>query len=87
MSDEMLTIGEAADVAGVTYESVRRWITSGRLKARVATEFRNGGSLRTRWKVRRADLDELLAERRACERVGKRFLMDRSGYRKDDGDG
>jgi molybdopterin-binding protein len=53
---DRLRLGQAADVLGVSPDTVRRWIEEGQLPAR-----RTAGGQRT---VRRADVARLLAQRR-----------------------
>jgi molybdopterin-binding protein len=55
-TDENLRLGDAADLLGVSVDTVRRWTAAGTL----AVE-RTAGGQRT---VRRADVAQLLAERR-----------------------
>ena len=56
MSDQMLRMGQAAEMLGVTVETVRRWETDGRL-----TTVRSAGRQRL---VPVAEVTRLLAERR-----------------------
>ena len=54
--DENLRLGDAADLLGVSVDTVRRWTAAGTLAV-----VRTAGGQRT---VRRADVAQLLAERR-----------------------
>lgn len=56
MADERIRLGEAAEILGVSPDTVRRWSDSGRLPAQ-----RSAGGQRL---VSRADVARLLSERR-----------------------
>jgi excisionase family DNA binding protein len=53
MADELLTTGQVADLLNVHAQTVRRWIENGNLRA-----IRLPSGV---WRVRRSDLDALLA--------------------------
>lgn len=53
MRDELLTTGQVADLLSVTPQTIRRWCESGHLRA-----IRLPSGV---WRVRRSDIDALLA--------------------------
>jgi excisionase family DNA binding protein len=54
--DKMLTVPEVAKALRVTELTVRRWLWSGRLKARQASK-------RGVWRIAQSDLDTFLLDR------------------------
>ena len=54
--DPWLTVRQVARELTVTEKTVRRWITSRRLKASKVTD-------RSGWRIRRSELDRVLRER------------------------
>lgn len=63
-ADEMLTVRQAASIAGVRPETVRDWVRSGRLKAlRVGKPRRRGEHVAASIRILRRELDAALRPR------------------------
>jgi len=55
-TNELLTIQQAADLIGVHYNTMYRWIITGQIKA-----FKPGGFKKKRhWRIRREELDAVM---------------------------
>lgn len=60
MDEELLTIGEVAEILRVDEATVRRWVKRGALEAIVLPH----SGIRQVYRIRRSTLDELLASTR-----------------------